>query len=114
LGFGLLTRRPLTAAETQSWLRPVTTTAGVRRDTAKFLGSWRTADLADVATRLHRFDRPVLVAWAPEDRFFRIRLGQRLVETFPDARLVEIPDARTFVSLDQPERLADEIVGFAS
>ena len=30
----------------------------------------------------------------------------------PDARVVRIPDAKTFVSIDQPERLAEEIAGF--
>ena len=55
----------------------------------------------------------MLIAWAPEDRFFKIGLGERLAETFPDARLVRFPDARTFVALDQPERLAEEIASFA-
>ena len=41
-------------------------------------------------------------------------LAHRLVGTFPDARLVEFPDALTFVSLDQPARLAEEIDGFAA
>jgi hypothetical protein len=30
----------------------------------------------------------------------------------PNAKLVEIPDSRTFVPIDQPQRLADEIAGF--
>ena len=46
-----------------------------------------------MATRLPKFDRPVLIAWAPEDRFFKVALGERLATTFPDARLVRIPDA---------------------
>jgi pimeloyl-ACP methyl ester carboxylesterase len=114
LGFGPLTKRPLTTEETTRWLRPSLTSEAVRQDTARFLRGWSPGDLADVATRLHRFDRPVLIAWAPEDRFFKIRLGERLAETFPDARLVRFPDARTFVALDQPERLADEIASFAA
>lgn len=114
LGFGLLTKRPITAEESRRWLRPAITSEGVRRDTARFLRGWSAADLADVATRLDRFDRPVLLAWAPEDRFFKIGLGERLAQTFPDARLVRIPDARTFVALDQPERLAEEIASFAA
>ena len=113
LGFGLLTRRPIAGEEARRWLRPALTDPAVRRDTARFLRAWDAQDLADVATRLHRFDRPVLLAWAPEDRFFTIALGERLQRTFPDARLVRIPDARTFVALDQPERLADEIVSFS-
>ena len=54
----------------------------------------------------------MLLCWAPEDPFFKIALARRLLETFPDARLVELPGTRTFVSLDQPERLAREILGW--
>jgi pimeloyl-ACP methyl ester carboxylesterase len=114
LGFGWLVGRRLTAAETLPWVTPYLTDPGVRRDVAAFARAWRPEDLADVAERLPSFTRPVLLCWAPADRFFRIELGRRLEQTFPDARLVEIPDARTFVSLDQPARLADEIVGFLS
>lgn len=114
LGFGLLTKRPITSEESRRWMRPAITSDGVRRDTAKFLRGWSAADLADVATRLGKFDKPVLLAWAPEDRFFRISLAERLEQTFPDARLVRIPDARTFVALDQPERLTEEILAFAT
>ena len=57
--------------------------------------------------RLTAFDRPVLIAWAPEDRFFPIADARRLAAVFPDARVEEIADARTFVSWDQPDRLAE-------
>jgi pimeloyl-ACP methyl ester carboxylesterase len=113
LGFGPLVKRKLAADETLAWVRPYLDRPGVRRDTARFLRGWRAGDLADVASRFHRFERPVLLAWAPEDRFFPISLGRRLSEAFPDTRLVEIPDARTFVALDQPEALAGHIAVFA-
>ncbi|CAI9419478.1 alpha/beta fold hydrolase [Nocardioides sp. T2.26MG-1] len=112
LGFGWLVKRPLTAAETRGWLAPYLSDAGVRRDVAAFARAWRASDLAEADTWLPRFTSPVLLCWAPEDRFFRIGLAHRLAETLPDARLVEIPDARAFVALDQPARLADEIAGF--
>jgi pimeloyl-ACP methyl ester carboxylesterase len=114
LGFGWLVKRRLTAAETLPWVRPYLTDAGVRRDVAAFTRAWSRSDLLDVATRLPSFEKPVLLCWAPEDRYFRIGLARRLAETFPDARLVEMPDARTFVALDQPALLADEIAGFAA
>ena len=114
LGFGPLVKRRLTPTETERWVRPYLEDAEVRRDVASFLRRWRASDLADVATRLDRFDRPVLLAWAFQDRFFRISLAHRLRDAFPAARLVEIADARTFVSLDQPERLAEEIAAFAN
>ena len=51
----------------------------------------------------------MLIAWAPEDRFFPVTDARRLAAVFPDARVVEIPDARTFISWDQPDRLAELI-----
>ncbi|MFC7494858.1 MULTISPECIES: alpha/beta fold hydrolase [unclassified Nocardioides] len=112
LGFGPLVRRRLRPEETLPWVTPYLTDAGVRRDVATFARGWSKQDLADVGTRLRGFTRPVLLCWAPADRFFRISLAHRLVEAFPDARLREVPDARTFVALDQPELLADEITAF--
>jgi pimeloyl-ACP methyl ester carboxylesterase len=113
LGFGPLVRRRLSAKETEGWVRPYLQDAGVRRDTAAFLRGWRPGELAEVSRRLERFDRPALIAWAPEDRFFRISLGRRLADVLPDARLVEVPGARTFVALDRPEVLATHIAEFA-
>lgn len=113
LGFGPLVKRRLTAQESESWVRPYLEQPAVRRDTARFLRGWTPGELTGAASWLERFDRPVLVAWAPEDRFFRIALARRLVATFPDARLVEIARARTFVALDQPGLLATHIAEFA-
>ena len=113
IGFGWLVRRRLTAGESRPWVTPYLTDAGVRRDVTAFLKAWRSADLADVATRLSAFRRPVLLCWAPKDPFFKVELARRLADTFPDARLVEFPDALTFIPLDQPARLVQEIGAFA-
>jgi pimeloyl-ACP methyl ester carboxylesterase len=113
LGFGPLVRRRLTAAETLPWVTPYLTDARVRRDVATFARAWSPADLADVATRLPSYDGPVLLLWAARDRFFTLALARRLLATFVDARLVEVDDALTFVSLDQPARVAEEIAAFA-
>jgi pimeloyl-ACP methyl ester carboxylesterase len=113
LGFGWLVRRRIAADESRAWVTPYLTDAGVRRDVATFARGARAEDLADVATRLPGFRKPVLLCWAPDDPFFKLSLGRRLESTFPDARLVEFPDARTFVALDQPDRLAREIASFA-
>jgi pimeloyl-ACP methyl ester carboxylesterase len=66
-------------------------------------------ELVEVSTRLQRFTKPVLVLWGDADRFFTMDLARRLQRAFPDARLVEIPGARTFFPLDEPRRVADEI-----
>jgi len=114
LGFGWLVHRRLTAAETRSWATPYLTDAGVRRDVATFARGWTGDELTDAATWLSRFDRPVLLVWARRDRFFKLALAERLAATFPDARLVTVDDALTFLALDRPELLADEITALVT
>jgi len=113
LGFGLLTHRRLTAAETRPWVTPYLSDSGVRRDVAAFARAWTGRELSGSARWLAGFDRPVLVLWGRRDRLFKLSMARRLVATFAQARLVEVDDATTFVALDQPERLADEIAAFA-
>jgi pimeloyl-ACP methyl ester carboxylesterase len=112
LAYGWLVRRDLTAAQSRSWVTPYLTDPGVRRDVAGFARGWTGEELKYSARWLGRFDKPVLLCWAPSDPFFKVRLARQLVGTFPDATLVEFPGARTFVSLDQPGRLADEVLGW--
>jgi pimeloyl-ACP methyl ester carboxylesterase len=112
LGFGGLVRRPMDAAESRSWVMPYLTDADVRRDVTAFAKGWRPDELVDAARWLATFDRPVLLCWAPEDPFFKLDLAKRLLAIFPDATLVEFRGARAFVSLDEPERLAHEIVAW--
>lgn len=89
-----------------AWVEPFLSDPGVRRDTRRVFAGIDRGLLLDTAARLREFDRPVLIAWAPEDRFFPLEHARRLAAIFPDARLVEVPGSRAFVSLDQPERLA--------
>jgi pimeloyl-ACP methyl ester carboxylesterase len=95
-----------------SWIRPYLGDAGVRRDAITFLRSITNRYTIEAAAKLRSFDRPTLIAWAPEDRFFKLRFAERLAKEIPNARLVRIEDSRTFVSEDQPERLAEEIASF--
>ena len=57
-------------------------------------------------------DLPILLTWAPGDKFFPLKYAERLARETPNARMVQIPGAGTFVALDQPQRLADEIASF--
>jgi pimeloyl-ACP methyl ester carboxylesterase len=109
LGFGSLVSKPLDAALTHRWITPALTNAGVRRDAAQFMRAIRPDDLLDVSTRLDRFTKPVVLLWGTADRFFKLDFARRLAEIFPDARLVEVEGGRTFLSLDEPQRVADEI-----
>jgi pimeloyl-ACP methyl ester carboxylesterase len=112
LGYGPLVARPFDPALTRGWVTTLLTNAGVRQDTARFLRGIRPADLLDVSTRLASFGRPVLLLWGTADRFFKLSFARRLAGVFPDARVVEIEGGRTFVPLDEPARVADEIATF--
>jgi pimeloyl-ACP methyl ester carboxylesterase len=66
-------------------------------------------DLTDVATRLRQFSKPVTIVWGQRDRAFTPALGRRLAAAFPNATLIEVPGARTFVSLDAPAAVIEAI-----
>jgi pimeloyl-ACP methyl ester carboxylesterase len=109
LGFGGLVRDPLDPALTRRWITPSLGDAAVRRNTAEFLRHVDPDELLDVSTRLRRFPKPVRLVWGTADPFFKIALAHRLRDAFTHATLVEIAGGRTFLPLDEPELVADEI-----
>ena len=114
LAFGWLTKRRVPGDVTAAWVRPAQTDKGVRRDVARLLAGIDPRFTIEAAERLPGFDRPVLIAWAPEDRFFPLEHARRLAELLPDARVEEVPDSYTFVSEDQPELVARLVGEFAA
>jgi len=104
--FGWLTKRPLPAASVTAWLAPGLTDKGVRRDLTRFVRAVHRRHTLAAAEHLAEFDRPVLLAWAEEDKLFPISLAHRLAAVFPDAEVVAIADSYTFVPLDQPAVLS--------
>src|SRR5256885_3109923 len=113
LVFGLLISRDVIDPQVvDAWLRPVLSNRGVRRDAIKFLRAISSRYTLEAAEKLRDFDRPALIAWAPQDRFFKLTYGERLAAAIPDGRLVRVEDSRTFVSEDQPQRLAELIGDF--
>ncbi len=111
--FGWVTKRPLPDAVAQAYLGQLRKSAGVRRDLRKLLREVHPRHTLAAAEKLRTFDRPVLLAWAAEDKLFPIRLAHRLAALLPDAKLVEVPDSYTFISEDQPAVLARHVVEFA-
>jgi pimeloyl-ACP methyl ester carboxylesterase len=105
------TRPP--AGLVESWARPATTDKAIRRDLGKVTRGMDKRHTLAAAESLGGSEFPLLLAWAPGDRFFPIRYAEHLGKQIGGAKLVLIPDAATFVALDQPERLAAEIADFA-
>ena len=112
LAFGLMMKSRPDREVVEGYIRPLRSDPRARRDAAKvFRGADRSVTLA-AAERLRSFPRPVLVAWAPKDRVFKFRNGERLAREIPGARLERIEDSLAFVAEDQPERVADLIRTF--
>jgi pimeloyl-ACP methyl ester carboxylesterase len=97
-----------------SWLAPGLEDKAIRRDVQKVTAGMNKRHTLAAAAKLRNSELPILPTWAPGDRFFPIRYAERLALEAGNARIVEISDAKTFVALDQPERLAKEIAEFAT
>ncbi len=100
--FGWLTKSPLPADTVRSWSAPALADKGVRRDLTRFVRTVHRRHTLAAAEQLPRFERPVLLAWAEEDKLFPISLAHRLAAVLPDAEMAAIADSYTFVPLDQP------------
>jgi pimeloyl-ACP methyl ester carboxylesterase len=113
MAYGRLIKRDFRGAPTREWVTPFLSDPGVRRDTVKVLKGIDPKYTFEAAEKLRSFDRPAMLAWAIEDRFFKLSFAERLAETIPGARLERIEDSYTFVPEDQPERLAELVGSFA-
>jgi pimeloyl-ACP methyl ester carboxylesterase len=112
IAFGWLTKHGLDPEIEKDWIRPFFADKAVRRDAVAFLAAIDSAETERAGRDLASFDKPALIAWAPEDKVFPLDHGRRLAATIPDARFETIDDARTFVPEDQPERVAQLIREF--
>jgi len=109
LAYGPLSSRPLDPDLTLDWVKPLAD-AAIRRDLAKLARGVHPRVLLDAASRFGQFTGPVRILWGEADSMFRIKLGRQLAEAFPHATLATVPDGRTFLPLNHPDRVAAEIV----
>ncbi|MFT3838779.1 MAG: alpha/beta hydrolase [Myxococcaceae bacterium] len=106
--YGNLTVTPIAQPLLDDWVG-ATADSGVRRDVGKFMRSIDSKQLLAAYETLKTFDKPVLLVWTPRDRNFPVTLAHRLLEVFPKAKLELVDDAKVFVSLDQPAKVAELI-----
>jgi pimeloyl-ACP methyl ester carboxylesterase len=93
-------------------IAPLQRNRGTRRDVTRIVRRVSPRYTRALLDRLGEFDKPVLIAWASEDKLFPLANAEDLARRFPSARLETIEDSYTFVSEDQPERLAEVISSF--
>jgi pimeloyl-ACP methyl ester carboxylesterase len=95
-------------------MRPARSDSAVLRDAGKVTAGMNKRYTLEAAEKLRGSKLPIRLLWAPGDRVFPISYAERLAGEAGNAEIVRIDDARTFVPLDQPGRVADEIADFAA
>jgi pimeloyl-ACP methyl ester carboxylesterase len=114
MGYAPLVKRPLSQALVDSWLEPASGDPLIKRDLAKILRGVHKRHTLAAAEKLRGFERPVRFAWGTDDRFFKRSHAERLAAIVPDARIADIPEGRTFVPLDEPQRVAELVAEFVA
>ncbi|OLZ48810.1 alpha/beta fold hydrolase [Amycolatopsis keratiniphila] len=107
-----LAKHPVPDHILDAYLLPSRRSAEIRDDLRRFMASVHNRYTLTAAERLPAFTKPVLLAWAPEDRHFPLRVGRKLAGVLPNAELKTIEDSYAFVPEDQPERLSGMMVEF--
>ncbi|MFJ8859262.1 alpha/beta fold hydrolase [Streptomyces sp. NPDC102451] len=112
--WGWMSKRPVPHDVMDDWLRPLWTSAAIRRDLRAYIVGVPPRDvLLGWAEALRTFDRPALVVWAAEDKVMPPEHGRRLAEMLPKGELVEIADSFTLIPEDRPGPLTEAIREFA-
>jgi pimeloyl-ACP methyl ester carboxylesterase len=112
--YGWLTHRQPPHALIDGWIGNYLADQGVRRDTRRLTAALGDdAFMGQIAAELASFAKPVLLAWAADDKFFPLRHARRLTGILPDARMEVIEGSRTWVMRDQPQRTAHLVGRFA-
>jgi pimeloyl-ACP methyl ester carboxylesterase len=83
--FGWLTKRPMPREAVDSYLLPSRRDRAIRHDLARFLRTVHKRHTLAAAERLPGFGKPVLLAWATEDRVFPVADAHRLEQVLPSA-----------------------------
>lgn len=97
-----------------SWMEPTKSDSAVMRDAGKVTAGMSKRYTLAAAEKLRGSQLPIRLLWAPGDKLFPISYAERLADEAGNAKVVPIADAGTFVPLDQPARLAEEIADFTA
>jgi pimeloyl-ACP methyl ester carboxylesterase len=106
IAYGRLAKRRIPREVTDAWAAP-SRSAAIRHDLRRVLRGVDPRHLLEAVPGLRRFEKPVTLAWAREDRLvFPPSLAERLAADFPRAEIAWIEDSWTFVPEDRPHELA--------
>lgn len=105
IAYGGATKRPIPADIMASYLEQLQGDALVRKDFRRFLEGLSPAYLAKYSPQLAGYQRPALVVWPREERYFPAEGAARLAQTLPQATLRFVDDSYAWVPEDNPAAL---------
>ena len=110
IAYGWATHSAIEPRIMDSYTTNVRVNAGVRADLARVLKGARKSDMQAASRSVANFDRPALVVWAADDKFFPVEHGRTLADLMPQGRFELVENSRTFIPEDQPAELVRLIV----
>lgn len=101
-------------AETlDAFLRPVLELEESGHCSQRWMQALKAEDLSSVTPRLRELSAPVLIVWGTADNFFDKKWAYWLKDTLAGAtEVIELPGAKLFFPLEQPEFLAEKVGAF--
>jgi pimeloyl-ACP methyl ester carboxylesterase len=111
-GAGTVVAHGLDPVREDAFFGPVQRDRRVAEDLVAAAGGFHPRLLIDAAGAIARFERPVMLIWGDADDFFPLAHAQRLASAFPDATLITVPGAKTWVPIDAPAAVAQGIASF--
>jgi pimeloyl-ACP methyl ester carboxylesterase len=102
----------LDSERAESFFGPGRRDPRVAGDLVAAMAGCRPQLLLEAAGAIPRFGQPVLLVWGDSCDFFTMAHARRLASEFPQATLVPVPGAKTWVPVDNPAALAGAISDF--
>jgi pimeloyl-ACP methyl ester carboxylesterase len=106
LGDAFLDRSLLDGEFDELFLAPIHDIPARRGAAAKLLRSFDVSYVTALGDLHRRIEVPVQLVWGADDPFFPLAWAREMVDTFPDARLTVIDDAKLFVHEERPAEVA--------
>jgi haloalkane dehalogenase len=83
-----------------------------RRAMLELYRSFDLDELEPYQARLAALSVPTLVLWGQADEYLPVDYASRFAQKIPDSKLVMLEGVRHFLFEDEPERCAEEVLGF--
>ncbi len=88
------------------FLDPLANDPAMRSAAGRIIDSFEKRHVSELAELHRRIDVPVVLVWGDQDPFFPVRNARAMVDTFPNASIVEIPGAGLFSHEEAADRVA--------